>query len=40
MERFPIFESCEFNEEQKAEMDRVGHFVPTRHLDAEGRVNG
>ena len=27
MERFPIFESCEFNEEQKAEMDRVGHFV-------------
>ncbi len=27
MERFPIFESYEFNEEQKAEMDRVGHFV-------------
>ena len=27
MERFPIFESYEFGEEQKAEMDRVGHFV-------------
>ncbi len=27
MERFPIFESYEFNEEQKVEMDRVGHFV-------------
>ena len=27
MERFPIFESCEFSDEQRAEMDRVGHFV-------------
>ena len=27
MERFPIFESYEFGEEQKAEMDREGHFV-------------
>ena len=26
MERFPIFESYEFGEEQKAEMDREGHF--------------
>ena len=36
MERFPIFESYEFGEEQKAEMDREGHFCPTRHLDAKG----
>ena len=27
MERFPIFHSYEFGEEQRAEMDRVGHFV-------------
>ena len=27
MEHFPIFHSYEFGEEQKAEMDRVGHFV-------------
>ena len=27
MERFPIFQSYEFSDEQRAEMDRVGHFV-------------
>ncbi len=27
MECFPIFESYEFGEEQRVEMDRVGHFV-------------
>ena len=27
MERFPIFHSYEFGEEQRAEMGRVGHFV-------------
>ena len=27
MDRFPIFEPYEFGEEQKAEMDRDGHFV-------------
>ena len=36
MERFPIFESYEFGEEQKAEMDREGHFVLPGYLDAEG----
>ena len=36
MERFPIFESYEFGEEQRAEMDRGRAFRSPRHLDAEG----
>ena len=36
MERFSIFELYEFGEGQKAEMDKVGHFVLPGILTPQG----